>query len=135
MPTVAVYLVFWLVLMVLMIGNGIIREMTYGKVLPELQAHQLSTATGMFIAGAAVWILSLRRVPGSARSAIGIGLVWLVWTVTFEFVFGRMVAGHSWQQLIQDYNVLEGRVWGVFLLWISAIPFVVFRLRGQAGEF
>ena len=42
-------------------------------------------------------------------------------TVAFEFGFGHFVAGHSWQRLLGDYNLLEGRVWLLFLLWILVV--------------
>jgi hypothetical protein len=125
----ATYLLFWLVLMVLAVLNGVLREATFGRTLPELRAHQLSTLTGMVILAVAVWLLSLWRAPGSAREAAMIGLAWLLFTVVFEFTFGRLVAGHSWQRLLQDYDLAAGRVWPVFLLWISLLPWAVFLLH------
>jgi hypothetical protein len=49
-------------------------------------------------------------------------------TVMFEFGFGHYVAGHPWEKLFADYNVLEGRVWSIFLVWVAVLPFVVFRV-------
>ena len=49
-------------------------------------------------------------------------------TLAFEFLFGHYVAGHSWSRLIADYNILEGRVWSLFLVWIAVLPYVVWRL-------
>ena len=45
MRVILIYLIFWLALMVIAIGNGILREATYGQQLSELRAHQLSTLT------------------------------------------------------------------------------------------
>jgi apolipoprotein N-acyltransferase len=49
-------------------------------------------------------------------------------TVIFEFGFGHYVAGHSWSHLLADYNLLAGRVWFLFLIWIALLPYVIWRL-------
>jgi hypothetical protein len=49
-------------------------------------------------------------------------------TVAFEFGFGHYVAGHSWSLLLADYNLLAGRVWSLFLIWITIVPYVTWRL-------
>ena len=43
-------------------------------------------------------------------------------TVSFEFGFGRLVMKHSWERLLHDYNILEGRVWILVLLWTLLAP-------------
>lgn len=122
------YLAAWCVIAFLAIGNGIVREKTYGRTLSELRAHQLSTVIAMVM----VWIVVVlwnRVWPiGDAREAWIIGLAWLLMTIVFEFGFGRFVAGHAWEKLFADYNLKAGRVWGVFLLWILIVPYVSFSL-------
>jgi hypothetical protein len=123
------YLVCWLLLLLVAIGNGVLREASYGRVLPELAAHQLSTLTGIVFTGLCAWWL-LRVWPlQAAMQAWRVGLLWLLLTVVFEFLFGHYVAGHSWRRLLHDYNLAQGRVWPLFLLWITVMPYVFFRLR------
>lgn len=112
------------------VGNGIAREATYGKVLGERAAHQVSTATAI-AAFAAYFELLQRRYPlASAQEARLTGLAWLGLTVAFEFGFGRLVAKHSWQQLLDDYNVTAGRTWPLVLAWLALGPGVVRARRG-----
>lgn len=125
------YLFFWLVLAVIAIVNGTIRQFVYGPVMPELAAHQLSTLTGILFTGDAVWLLDRSWPIGSAKEAWIIGGCWLLMTITFEFGFGHYVAGHSWSRLLADYNILEGRVWSLFLAWIGVMPWVIWRLRNS----
>ena len=40
-----------------------------------------------------------------------VGAAWLSLTVAFEFGFGRAVAKQSWEELLADYNVSQGRTW------------------------
>jgi hypothetical protein len=125
------YIFFWPVLAVLAVANGVLRQTTYGGHVPELTAHQISTVTGTALIGAAVWILNRYWPIESAREAVIIGACWLVMTVLFEFGFGHFVAGHSWSTLIADYNLLDGRIWAIFLVALALMPYVVFRLTGD----
>jgi len=129
MNTVSVYTLFWLVLLLLAMVNGIVREATFGKHLPDLQAHQLSTLMAIVLAGLAVWLFSFWDQPKSLRESLLIGAIWVLLTIAFEFVFGRFVVGHSWERLFQDYNLLAGRVWLIFLLWMFMLPYIAFRIR------
>lgn len=49
--------------------------------------------------------------------------------VAFEFLFGHYVAGHSWERLLHDYNLVAGRVWLILLVWVALAPSLFFRLR------
>ena len=122
------YLFFWLVLAVIAVVNGTLRQFVYGPLMPELAAHQLSTLTGILFTGGAVWLLDRSWPIGSAKEAWTIGVCWLLMTVVFEFGFGHWVAGHSWSRLLADYNLFAGRVWLLFLAWITVVPYVTWRL-------
>ena len=122
------YLFFWLILAAVAIINGTLRQFAYGPHIPELAAHQLSTVTGILFTGITVWILNRSWPIGSAKEAWIIGACWFLMTIAFEFGFGHYVAGHSWSRLIADYNVLEGRIWSLFLAWIGVLPYVIWRL-------
>ena len=127
------YTIFWLVLLALAVSNGVVREVTYGQSLSELHAHQLSTVMRITLTGIVVWTFA-RYFPIQSRTvALLIGGIWVSLTVAFEFVFGHYVAGHSWEKLLFDYNLVAGRMWLVFRLWILMLPYIVFRVRGRAA--
>ena len=125
------YLFFWLILAVVAIINGVLRQATYARHIPELAAHQVSTVTGILLTGAVVWILSRFWPIGSAKEARVIGACWLLMTVAFEFGFGHYVAGHSWSRLFADYNLADGRVWSLFLAWIAVLPYLSWRIGSR----
>jgi hypothetical protein len=122
------YIVAWLPMIVIGISNGILRESTYGKYLDELRAHQISTLIGIIFFSLYIGNLVYFWHLESSSQAITIGLIWLLLTVGFEFLFGHFIAGHSWSRLGQDYNLLAGRVWIFVLLIITFAPLLFYQL-------
>lgn len=107
------------------VANGILRELTFGKRLSEVAAHQVSGATAVI--GFGLYFMALQcRWPLRTRSeALRVGAAWLALTVGFEFSFGRLVARQSWEDLLRDYDLAHGRTWPLVLAWIAAGPAVV----------
>ena len=122
----------WFVMLVVSIANGAIRDLTYGKHMNELAAHQLSTAISVLLLGVVIWLFVRHCPPSSARHSVATGLAWCALTVAFEFLFFHFVGGHSWSELLANYNVFAGRVWVVVLLWVAVAPYVFFQFRRLA---
>jgi len=123
------YVLAWVPMVFIAIINGAIREGWYGKHVSELQAHQVSTATGVLLFGVYIWVLVRLWRPASAGQALTIGLIWLGMTVAFEFLFGYYVAERPWRDLFHDYNFWAGRVWLVVLVWVTVAPYVFYHLQ------
>ena len=122
------YILAWFPLLAIAVANGALRQGTYGKAMPELHAHQLSTLIGMAAIGAFVWLIVRLWPPTSNRQALGIGFVWLALTVAFEFFMGLVLASRPLTEVLADYNVFRGRVWVVFLTWLTFAPLFFHRL-------
>ena len=120
-------LLAWLLMLLVSIGNGLIRELTYGPRVDELAAHQISTLSGMLLIGLVIMGFVHRYPPVSGRAALGLGAVWMGLTIAFEFLFFHYVGGHPWPALLANYNLLAGRIWVVLLLWIGLAPYLFFR--------
>jgi hypothetical protein len=125
------YVIGWIPLMAIGILNGILRQAGYSKYVSDLTAHQISTLTGAILMGLYVWWLTGVWKILSPGQAVAIGMIWLGMTVAFEFLFGHYVVGHPWKKLFYDYNLLEGRVWVLVLIWIAAAPLVFYKLRSK----
>ena len=110
------------------IFNGMLRVKWYGKTIDELAAHQISSLTGTFLFGIYIWFIIHGWPPDSEGQAAAIGLVWLLLTIAFEFIFGRYVAGHTWSHLFSDYNLFAGRLWVIVLFWVTIAPYLFCRL-------
>ncbi len=125
------YVIAWIPMLLIAITNGAFRQLLLEKVMPELRAHQLSTVIGSVVIGIFIWAVVHLWPLASTRQALLIGIIWLALTVASEFVFGRFVMHRPWSRLLSDYNVLKGRMWVVFLIWLTlrAICVLPFSLR------
>ena len=123
------YIVSWLPGIPIAIINGLIRTYIYSKFLGELGAHQLSVLSFIALFGLYVWFIGPWLNPTSRWEALLIGVFWVLMTILFEFVFGHYVVGHSWEDLLHDYNFLQGRLWVLVLLWILFAPYLIYKIR------
>jgi hypothetical protein len=125
------YVLAWVPMIFIAVINAGIRELIYAKYLGELRAHQVSTATGIFLFGLYIWLLTHLWHIQSTEQALLIGLIWLLLTVGFEFLFGHYVVGQEWSKLLADYNLSAGRVWIFVLIWTAIAPLVFFSLQNK----
>ncbi len=126
------YTIAWVPMLFIAIANGALREFTFGKVMSELRAHQLSTAIGSILIGLFVYAVIRRWPLSTGKQAIAVGVMWLLLTVIFEFAFGRLVSNRSWILPLNDYDLFQGRVWVLFLAWLTISPYVFFRAQNAA---
>jgi hypothetical protein len=110
------------------ITNGVLRQYVYGRWMKELSAHQVSSLTAVILFYLYTWILVKKWPLESSRQAVAVGIIWLCMTVAFEFLFGHYVANHPLSRLIQDYDLLSGRLWTLVLLAVAAAPYLVYKL-------
>jgi hypothetical protein len=123
------YLIAWLVMLVVAIVNGGLRDFTYGRYLTALAASQLSCLSGIILLGAVIYLYHRRWPFASARQAWSAGLFWMALTVAFEFLFFHYVAGHPWAELLAAYDIASGQLWPLILLWVLVAPYLFYRLR------
>lgn len=113
-----------------LLGFAIVNSLFQGFILePNLgpePAHFLATTTlaGAVIMASLLWIgTSAHRY--SVRGLMEIGAIWLVLTVAFELSFGRLALGLSWGEILADYDISRGRLFGIVLLAEGAGPLLI----------
>lgn len=108
------YVLAWFPMILIGVGNGILRGATYGKRMTELAAHQCSTVIGGVLLGLYIGVVIWLLPPRSTIQALAVGGGWMLATVMFEFGFGRLVAGHSWTR-ISLKSPVRSRKWPSWL--------------------
>lgn len=121
----------WILLLALAILNGGIREALLAPWIGEAAGHVAST----IVLCALIFLVSFLCIrwvgPAGPREALRIGLLWVALTVAFEFVAGHFVFGRSWQRLLADYRVTEGRIWILVLATDFFAPWWAARVRSR----
>lgn len=124
------YMLAWVMLLLAAIVNGLVRQSFLLDPFGEARAHQLSTLTAILLFAVIIWVLTRRWPLASAVQAWTIGFTWLGMTLAFEFLFFHYVGGKPWDELLEDYNILRGRLWVLIPLWVTVAPYIFYRLRG-----
>ena len=118
----------WVLFVFLAIINGTLRGF-YAPYTGELLAHQISSIIFSTVIFAVTYaLLKYSGVSGTPVQFIYVGLMWVSLTVSFEFLFGHFVIGHSWEYLLHDYNFLEGRIWLLVLIVTAISPWLANRM-------
>ena len=119
----------WFLFMILAIINAIIRNEGYKPLIGDLRAHQLSTFTFIILIFVVTYfVLKFSNLQISDKEAILLGFLWLMMTITFEFIAGHFIFGNPWEKLIADYNILQGRIWILVLFTILFSPYITNKL-------
>ena len=134
MSILAKAMLMWLVLLVVMMVNGVLRVLVLQPRLGESLARQGACVSGMLVIFVMTGLFVSRLGPFSRRELLKIGALWLVLTVAFEFLLGRFVSGASWEALLAEYDLTRGRLWPLVLSTTLIAPWLWGVVRGRAGR-
>lgn len=120
----------WLVILVLAVANGALRE---AFLVPHLGKHYGLLLSG-FLLSVFIFLTAFLTLPwlraNTPRQLIGIGVGWLALTLAFELAFGR-VQGKPWPVIFEAYMFKDGNLWSVVLLATLTAPYITAKLRGM----
>jgi hypothetical protein len=119
--------IVWVVLAFITIVFAIFREAIFIPVtrLDGSLARALLLPVGLVYTYVIAYaFLRKTKAPYSPGDTVRIGILWLMLTVAFEFIFGSLVIGNSLTALVADYNILAGRTWPIFLLGVLLSPII-----------
>ena len=119
------YFLLWLPMILIAVLNGTARDLGYKKYLGELLARQLSTIVLIIVFGIYIGLVLQKYPPANLGQSVKIGILWLVLTLAFEFGLG-LAGGKSWAELLSDYNILQGKLWVLVLLWVAVAPYLFY---------
>lgn len=122
----------WCAMLGVAVGNGVLRDLTYGRHVSELAAHQISTLILLALLGVVMYHYLRHQPASSPRQAWALGLAWAAMTLAFEFLFFHYAGGHPWSELIANYDVAHGRVWSAVPLWLFTAPRLFLRFQARS---
>lgn len=120
----------WLAIMATESLHGALRRLLLSPET-DFALRQLSVLIGAVINFGLTWLfLSWIRIR-SARAALAIGALWVLLTLVFEMVLGRLT-GVGWPRILSDYDLTQGGLMPLGLLAMGMTPWAVRKL--QAGR-
>jgi hypothetical protein len=120
----------WLAILVLASVNGAVRDFGLTPVLGNTIARALSTILLCALVLLVTWSAIGWIGPTDGRQALSVGVMWLLLTLTFEFLVGHYAFGTPWAVLLADYDVTQGRIWILALIVTLFAPPWAARRRG-----
>jgi len=126
-------ILMWFILVIIAIINGMFREFVITPNLGSSIGHILSTISLILLLLFATFLfLRYLNSDFSKKELISIGFLWLLLTISFEFIFGHFVMGHTWEKLFADYNILNGKIW-ILVLFTTFLAPVIVGSRAKRG--
>jgi len=119
----------WVAMVVSAILNGLFRQYVLIPGLGESKALPLS---GIFLS---LFIFTISVISigslGKLRkiTCFYIGAFWVVLTLIFEVVLGRLISGRSWAEIFEVFNLFEGNLFILVLLTTFLSPWITVKLR------
>lgn len=116
----------WLVMLVIAISNGFIGNAYITPRLGDYGTHVYKTLTFIPFIFLFAWLYALKtRGDLWLTNALIVSCFWVGLTILFEFVFGHYVLKTSWEVLLADYRIWQGRLWSLVLISEAIVPVIM----------
>lgn len=118
----------WMLIIAAETVHGIARRFLLEPFIGDFNARQVSVFIGATIVLAITFVF-VRWLKASRTSQfILVGVMWVVLTVGFEILLGRLAMGLSWERIASDYNVTEGGLlpFGLLVMLLAPVAFAKF---------
>ena len=118
----------WLLIILAETIHGILRTLLLEPLVGDPTARQVSVFIGSIIIIAITFVFVRWLKASYASQFILIGTTWVILTIVFEILLGRLVMDLSWERIASDYNVLQGGMMVFGLLVMLLAPVAIARL-------
>jgi hypothetical protein len=107
------------------------------KVLAIWIGDEFSRDVGVFTGSLIILLITFACIDWiPARdlpTLLHVGLTWVVLTIGFELALGRLAFDRSWNEIASDFDLLQGRLLSLGLLFLLFAPLLAAWLRGRIG--
>lgn len=123
----------WLLIAAAESAHGIARTLYLQPLVGDRAARQIAVASGAAIVLAIAWLAARWIGAATRRGQFAVGLLWLALTIAFDLALGRWIFGFSWERLLEDFRIWEGRLFPLGLLVLAFAPMIAARWRGLSA--
>ena len=127
-------LALWVLIAAAEVVHGVLRAIWLVPFVGAQRSNQIGVFTGaliiLLIAGRTIrWLIAAYPTAGWWQ-LLGVGAVWTMLMLTFEWTAGHYAFGRSWEDLARDYRIAEGGLLGLGMLVLFLSPLLAAR-RGR----
>lgn len=119
----------WFLIVIAESIHGTIRQVFIAPVIGDLPARQAGVLIGSAIIFAIAWICIRWIGARSFGEQLEVGMLWVVLIAIFEFSLGTAL-GYTYERMLSDYNLAEGGLMSLGLLFMLFAPALAARARG-----
>lgn len=119
----------WVIMMIAAILNGALRTQILAPLLGPDWALPASGITLSLLVFLLAWLLLPVAGVSRTREALATGSLWVALTLAFEYLFGHFIAGKSWDEIHQVFDVTQGNLFVLVVITLGVSPWAVIRLR------
>jgi hypothetical protein len=113
----------WLGMLMIAVANGYFANTYVTPRLGDYGTHVYKTLTFMPIVFVFAWFYAWQTTGDLwLINALFVSCFWVSLTILFEFVFGHYILGNSWEVLLADYRIWQGRLWSLVLICEAIAP-------------
>jgi hypothetical protein len=124
----------WLVIICVESLHGVLRTLLLQPLVGDFRARQVAVFTGSALILTIAYLLGPWLRVRNNKFLLGVGLLWVLWTVAFELALGRLVLDMSWQRILSDYDLLHGGLMVFGLAFLALSPLIAAKLREERGQ-
>lgn len=114
----------WMIFLISSLVMSILGSLILNNYFQERQLHQISSLI-MCAVTCAVVIPFIRNTNPTTLEAISLGLIWSVCFILFEIIQYVVLQDAGINKLIQDYNIMDGKLLGLLSLVQLVLPPVI----------
>lgn len=122
--------IVWFVIIAAESVHGILRRLLLEPLIGDFRARQI----GVFFGAAIIFCIACAFVrwlkADNAKMLLGVGVLWTILTILFEFGLGRLAFDYSWERILSDYNISAGGLMLFGLMFLTFAPLLAAKVRG-----
>lgn len=123
----------WLLLMAAETLHGLWRVKVLAVWIGDEFASDVAVFTGSLII-LLITFACIDWIPArDTRTLLLVGSTWMVLTIGYEMALGRIAFDRSWSEIASDFDLFQGKLLPLGLVFLLFAPFLAAWLRGRIG--
>ncbi|NDY58003.1 hypothetical protein G3N56_14810 [Desulfovibrio sulfodismutans] len=116
--------IVWFLFLLMAVILGLVRDRVLAPRLGDARVRRLMTVVLCLLIFLSTGIMVQYWNEATVWTAFAVGVSWTAATFVFECAMGRVAMKLSWDEILADYNVCQGRLWPLVLVSTLTAPVV-----------